>query len=126
MKMVSYDLCIFAYINYSSFIEVIRFVSDINLTSPSTSTNSRSHIKFLYTMSYCAIWLISLLVDYHFIAFLLNQYLIFQRYSDFWNIQMRCFMTSSTQQRPNKLPQIRNTCILNNNCAHCNVPFVLT
>ena len=32
-------------------------------------------------------------------------------------------MTSSTQHRPNKLPQMRN--ISSNNCAHWNVPFVL-
>ena len=57
------------------------------------------------------------------IAFLLNQYLMFQRYSGFCNMQMRCLMTSSTQHRPNKLAQMRN--ISSNNCAHWNVPFVL-
>ena len=44
---------------------------------------------------------------------------MFQRCSDFCNMQMRCFMVSSTQHRPNKLPQMTN--ISSNNCAHCNV-----
>ena len=48
--------------------------------------------------------------------------IMFQRYSGFCNMQMRCLLTSSTPHRPNKLPQIRN--ISSNNCAHC-VPFVL-
>ena len=38
-------------------------------------------------------------------------------------MQMRCLMTSSTQHRQSKLPQIRN--IPSNNCAYWNVPFVL-
>ena len=33
------------------------------------------------------------------------------------------YITSSTQHRRNKLPQMRN--ISSNNCEHCNVPFVL-
>ena len=41
----------------------------------------------------------------------------------FFNMQVRCLMTSSTQHRPNKLPQMRN--IISNNCAHWNVPFIL-
>ena len=51
--------------------------------------------------------------------------IMFQRYSGFCNMQMRClsYITSSTQHRPNKLPQMRN--ISSNNCEHCNVPFVL-
>ena len=49
-------------------------------------------------------------------------YYMFQRYSGFCNMQMRCLMTSSTQHRPNKLPQMRN--ISSNNCAHCNVPCI--
>ena len=49
--------------------------------------------------------------------------IMFQRYSDFRNMQLRCLMTSSTPHRPNKLPQMRN--ISSNNCAHWNVSFVL-
>ena len=48
---------------------------------------------------------------------------IFQRYSGFCNMQMRCLMTSSTPHRVNKLPQMSN--ISSNSCAHWNVPFVL-
>ena len=49
----------------------------------------------------------------YLIAFLLNRYLIiFQRYSGFCNMQMRCFMTSSTQHGPHKLPQMRNIIII--------------
>ena len=48
---------------------------------------------------------------------ILNQYLIlFQIYSRFCNMQMKCLMTSSTQHRPNKLPQMKN--ILCNNYMH--------
>ena len=38
-------------------------------------------------------------------------------------MKMRYLVTSSTQHRPYKLPQMRNIPI--NNCAHWNVPFVL-
>ena len=34
------------------------------------------------------------------------------------------YITSSTQHRPNKLPQMRNISS-NDNCEHCDVPFVL-
>ena len=33
-----------------------------------------------------------------------------------------CLMTSSTQHRPNKLPQMKD--ISCNNCAYCNVSFI--
>ena len=46
-----------------------------------------------------------------------------EKYSGFCNMQMRCLMTSVTRRRPNKLPQVRNISI--NNCAHCNVLFLL-
>ena len=44
-------------------------------------------------------------------------------YSGFRNMQIKYLMTSSTQHRPNKLPQMRN--ISSNNYAHFNVSFIL-
>ena len=41
----------------------------------------------------------------------------------FCNLLRRCLVTLSTQHKPNKHSQMRN--ISSNNCAHCNVPFVL-